>query len=300
MVSLVEPFAKEGDFLSSWEACRQAGYTGEGSGLISNGVGAKMQDFSLKNTGFPLFTSQHLFANVGEGTLLYQQESSNGQRRAFSVNPCRIIVADDHVLFRQGLKNLLGARSDLEVIGEAADGLQLLGLLNRSLPDIILLDISILNLRGIEAVREIRRAYPRVKILILTMHKDKQYLEQTIAAGARGYLLKEDTDTELFTAIEKIKRGRIYVSPNLLEELTEDWVQTLHDECKASPKIEQLTVREKEVLKLIAEGKGSKEIAELLCISIRTVERHRANIMEKLNLKKTADLVKYAIQKGYV
>jgi len=216
------------------------------------------------------------------------------------VNPCRIIIADDHVLFRQGLKSLLGAKSDLEVVGEAADGLQLLDLLDRSLPDIILLDISMPNLRGIEAVHEIKRAYPRVKILILTMHKDKQYLEQAISAGARGYLLKEDTDTELFTAIEKIKRGRIYVSPNLLEELTEDWVLTLHDESNASLKIEQLTVREKEVLKLIAEGKGSKEIAALLFISARTVERHRANIMQKLGAKKTADLVKHAIQKGYV
>jgi len=216
------------------------------------------------------------------------------------VNPCRIIIADDHVLFRQGLKNLLGARSDLEVIGEAANGFQLLDLLNRSLPDIILLDISMLNLRGIEAVREIKRAYPRVKILILTMQEDKQYLEQTISAGARGYLLKEETDTELLRAIEKIRRGRIYVSPSLLEELTEDWVKTLHDESRASPKIEPLTVREKEVLKLLAEGRGSKEIAEFLLISIRTVERHRANIMQKLDVKKTADIVRHAIQRGYV
>jgi len=216
------------------------------------------------------------------------------------VNPCRIIIADDHRLFRQGLKSLLEARSDLEVVGEAADGLQLLDLLNQSPPDIILLDISMPNLRGIEAVHEIKRSYPRVKILILTMHKDKQYLEQAISAGARGYLLKEDTDTELFTAIEKIRRGRIYVSPNLLEELTEDWVLTLHDESNASLKIEQLTVREKEVLKLIAEGKGNKEIADLLFISTRTVERHRANIMQKLDAKKTADLVRHAIQRGYV
>jgi len=216
------------------------------------------------------------------------------------VNPCRIIIADDHVLFRQGLKNLLGARSDLEVIGEAANSFQLLDLLNRSLPDIILLDISMLNLWGTEAVREIKRAYPRVKILILTMQEDKQYLEQTISAGARGYLLKEDTDTELLTAIEKIRRGRIYVSPSLLEELTEDWVKTLHDESRASPKIEPLTAREKEVLKLLAEGKGSKEIAEFLLISIRTVERHRANIMQKLDVKKTADIVRHAIQRGYV
>ncbi len=216
------------------------------------------------------------------------------------MNPCRIIIADDHALFRQGLKSLLGARSDLEVIGEAADGLQLLDLLSQSSPDIILLDISMPNLRGIEAIHEIKRAHPSMKILILTMHKDKQYLEQAISAGARGYLLKEDAETELFSAIEKIRRGRIYVSPNLLEELTGDWVLTIRGEPNSPLEFERLTVREKEVLKLIAEGKGSKEIAALLFISARTVERHRANIMDKLGAKKTADLVRHAIQKGYV
>jgi len=259
-----------------------------------------MRDLSLKNTGFPLFTSQHLFANLEEGTFYISKSPPTDKGGKFSVNSCRIIIADDHVSFRQGLRNLLGARSDVEVIGEAADALQLLGLLNRSLPEIILLDTSILDLRGIDALREIKRAYPRVKILILTMRNDKQYLEQSISAGARGYLLKEDAETELFTAIEKIRRGRIYVSPNLLEELTEDWVQTLHDEPNTFPKMEHLTLREKEVLKLIAEGKGSKEIAELLYISARTVERHRANIMQKFDAKKTADLVRHAIQKGYV
>ncbi len=216
------------------------------------------------------------------------------------MNPCRIIIADDHVLFRQGLKSVLGARSDLEVIGEAADGLQLLDLLDRTLPDIILLDISMPNLRGIEAIHEIKKAHPHVKILILTMHKDKQYLEQAISAGARGYLLKEDADTELFSAIDKIRRGRIYVSPNLLDELTDDWVLTIRGEPNVPLEVEHLTVREKEVLKLIAEGKGSKEISVLLYISSRTVERHRANIMQKLGAKKTADLVKHAVQKGYV
>ncbi len=216
------------------------------------------------------------------------------------MNPCRIIIADDHVLFRQGLKSVLGARSDLEVIGEAADGLKLLELLDRALPDVILLDISMPNLRGIEAIHEIKKAHPHVRILVLTMHKDKQYLEQAITAGARGYLLKEDADTELFSAIDKIRRGRIYVSPNLLEELTDDWVLTIRGEPNVPLEVEHLTVREKEVLKLIAEGKGSKEIAVLLFISARTVERHRANIMQKLGAKKTADLVKHAIQKGYV
>ncbi len=216
------------------------------------------------------------------------------------MNPCRIIIADDQPLFRQALKNLLGVKPDLQVVGESADGYQLFDLIERLLPDLLLLDLSLMNLRGIETIREIKKAYPRIKMLILTANKDKQRLEQTVSAGARGYLLKEDVETELFTAVERIRRGRIYVSSNLLEELTEDWVQTLHDESKTSPKMEQLTGREKEVLKLIADGKRSKEIADLLLISTRTVERHRANIMQKLEVKKTTDIMRHAIQKGFV
>ena len=216
------------------------------------------------------------------------------------MNPCRIIIADDHVLFRQSLKKTLASRPDLEIVGETGDSLQLFDLLNRLLPDVILLDLSMLNFRGMEAVREIKKAYPRLKILILSMHQDKQYLEQAISAGARGYLLKQDTDAELLTAIEKIRRRRIYVSQNLIEELTEDWVKTLHDESTVSPRMGQLTGREREILKLIAEGKGSRDIAGALLISTRTVERHRANIMQKLDVKKTADIVRHAIQRGYV
>lgn len=216
------------------------------------------------------------------------------------MNTTRIIIADDHLLFRQGLKHLLARKADLQVVGECTDGLQLINLIDRLLPDIILLDLSLMNLRGIESVREIKKAYPRIKILILTTNQDKRYLEQAISAGARGYLLKEDTDMELLTAIEKVRRGRIYVSPNLVEELTEDWVQTLHQESKAAPKLDPLTVREKEILKLIGEGRGSREIAELLLISTRTVERHRANIMQKLEVKKSADIMRNAIQKGFM
>jgi len=131
------------------------------------------------------------------------------------------------------------------------------------------------------------------------MHKDKEYLHQAVTAGAEGYLLKEDADSELFSAIDRVRQGRIYVSPKLSEELTTDWVKMSRGDDKPSFEPVSLTTREREVLKLIAEGKSSKEIGDLLFISGRTVEHHRANIMEKLNLKKTADLVKYAIQKGY-
>jgi DNA-binding NarL/FixJ family response regulator len=209
----------------------------------------------------------------------------------------RIVVADDHALFRQGLKSILGGAADLEVVGEAGDGLELLNLLNLSklAPHLVILDISMPNLRGIEAIGEIKMIHPNVKILIVTMHKDKEYLLQSLAAGADGYFLKKDADTELFAAIEKIRDGKDYVSPQLSEELADDWEQIRVGFTKPL-----LTPREREVLKLIAEGKSNREIADLLFVSVHTVERHRANIMEKLSLKKTADLVRYAIQKGYV
>ena len=215
------------------------------------------------------------------------------------MGPYHIVLADDHVILRQGLKRILGEATDLEVVGEAGDGLELLTLVNRLIPHMVILDISMPKLRGIEAIREIKMVHPDMKVLILTMHKDKEYLYQAISAGADGYLLKENTDTELFSAIETIRQGRVYVSPFLSEESKEDWLQIVRGK-QNLPFAESLTTREKEVLKLIAEGKSSKEIGDLLFISARTVERHRANIMDKLNLKKTADLVKYAIQKGYV
>ena len=202
-------------------------------------------------------------------------------------------------MVRDGLRRIIGEMPDLEVIGEAPCGLELLSLLNHLTPDMIILDISMPNLRGIEATSELKAIHPNVKVLILTMHKNKEYLRQAISAGADGYLLKEDADTELISAIEMIRAGRIYVSPILSEELTEDWAQIARGKSEIPFDRDSLTTREKEVLKLIAEGKSNREIADLFFISVRTVERHRANIMIKLNVKKTADLVKYAIEKGY-
>ena len=214
------------------------------------------------------------------------------------MNPYRIILADDHVMFRQGIKNILEGAEGLEVIGEADDGLKLLELLQKVTPDMVILDISMPNLRGLEATREIKIISPEVKVLILTMHKDKEYVYYAISAGAEGYLLKEDADTELFAAIEKIRQEGRYLSSLLSGELTHELIQTSRNG-KLTPQYDPLTLREREVLKLIAEGISNKEIAGLLYISIRTVEHHRANIMEKLNIKQTANLIKYAIRKGY-
>ncbi len=210
----------------------------------------------------------------------------------------RIVLADDHIILRQGVKKIIEEYGDLKVVGEAGDGLELLDLLKRSTPDMVILDISMPNLRGIEAAREIKNVYPSIKILILTMHKKTEYVYYALSAGVEGYLLKEDTESELFSAIETIRSGKSYVSANFATDMTEELVQYCMGERKESSEL--LTTREKEVLKLIAEGKSSKEIASLLFISIYTVNNHRANIIKKLKLKRTADLVRYAIDKGYL
>ena len=211
------------------------------------------------------------------------------------MNRYRIVLADDHSLFRQGLKAVLEGTGEFEVVGEASDGLELVGLLNHVDPHLVVLDISMPNLRGIETIPEIKKNHPEVKILVVTMHNDKEYLFQAISHGADGYFLKKDAGTELFSAIEKIRKGKVYVSPSLSGDLTDYW-----EGIREGVKRTILTNREREVLSLIAGGKSNKEIADMLYISVHTVERHRANLMEKLNFKKTADLVKYAIEKGYV
>ena len=211
----------------------------------------------------------------------------------------RILIADDHALFRKGLQMILSGRSDLEILGEAADGLELLRQLRKLNPQIVLLDISMPHLRGLEAIPEIRSISPAVKIVILTMHKNKEFLFEAISAGADGYVLKDDAEKDLFQAIESVAQGKTYVSRFLAEESWQDWIQIRRGAIKLPAK-DPLSTREREVLKLIAEGKSSKEIGDLLSISHRTVERHRANMMLKLQVNKSTDLVKYALHKGYV
>lgn len=209
----------------------------------------------------------------------------------------RIVLADDHVILRDGVKHIIQERPDLRVVGEASDGLELLRLLKRQEADMILLDISMKGLRGIEATREIKSSHPEIKIVILTMHKKRSYIQHALAAGADGYLLKESTGDELFDAITCVRNGGSYISKSLSQDLTSEMLKVYRNGMKTHH--ETLTTREKEILKLIAEGKASKEIADLLFISIYTVNNHRANIIKKLKMKKTADLVKYAIQEGY-
>lgn len=214
------------------------------------------------------------------------------------MDPYRVVLADDHLLFREGMKRLIDEMPGIEVIGEASDGLELLALLKESSPDLAIIDISMPSLRGIEAAREITTLYPRTEVLILTMHKSKEYLYHSISAGAKGYLLKEDSDAELFSAIKTIRNGGIYLTHTMAGELAEDLSQILDGKCQIRGEL--LTTREREVLKLIAEGKSNNEIAELLYISRRTAENHRANIMKKLKARKPADLVRYASERGII
>jgi len=214
------------------------------------------------------------------------------------MNRYRIVLAEDHVLVRQGLKNIIEKKADLEVVGEAGDGQALLQLLKNLETDMVLLDISMPKLRGLEAARQIKEKYPRVSILVLTMHNEREYLYHAFDAGAEGYLLKDDADAELFAAIEQIRQGRHYVSPILAGEVTYRMVQA-NQRGEAGSSKESLTEREKQVLTLISEGKSNKEIAAALFLSVRTVEHHRANIMKKLDMKDAANLIKYAIREGY-
>lgn len=208
----------------------------------------------------------------------------------------RIILADDHALFRSGVRRILEEVPGVEVIGEAADGLELLTLLKEATPNLVILDISMPNLRGLEAIREIKASHREVQVLMLTMHKDEEYLSYALGAGAAGFLLKQDADPELLKALATIRRGQTYLSP-AISEVVPDLLRRRQERDGATREL--LTHREREILKLLADGKSSKEIGDLLFISLRTVQNHRANIMRKLKAKRTADLIKYAVQKGY-
>lgn len=198
-----------------------------------------------------------------------------------------IILADDHTLFRQGLRKIMEGVGDLTVTSDVGDGMELLALLPTSAPRMVILDISMPKLNGIEVVRQIKSRHPAVQVLILTMHRE--YLHQALSAGASGYLVKDDADRELFSAIEMIRQGKVYVSPRLRPEVTED----------EGFLPEALSNRETEVLRGVAAGMSNREVAESFGISVRTVEAHRASILGKLNLRNTAELVRYAIEKGF-
>ena len=209
----------------------------------------------------------------------------------------RIILADDHTMMREGIKSMIEAVPGLAVIGEASDGLKLLRMLNKTVPDMVILDISMPGLRGIEAAREIHSLFTDIHVLMLSMHKSEDFLFMSLEAGAKGYLLKEDSGDELLQAIDQIRKGETYLSKKLASTFPSAIISICKGTHKAAP--DPLTPRERQVLQMIAEGNTDLEISDQLCISVRTVHRHHANIRSKLNLKRTADLVRYAISQGY-
>ncbi len=210
----------------------------------------------------------------------------------------RILLADDHALIRHGIRNLISNNPALEVIGEVGDGEELLEFLKTNIPDLLILDISMPKLTGIEAVSKVKKLYPAIKILMLTMHKNKQYFYHAMSAGADGYLMKDDSDEELLLAIKRIQDGKSYLSPFLSQDFADDVISAYRNN-RSSP-FETLTKREREVLNLVVEGHTSKIMAEMLHLSPRTIDHHRANLLRKFDMKNSVDLVNFAVRNGFV
>jgi DNA-binding NarL/FixJ family response regulator len=210
----------------------------------------------------------------------------------------RIVLADDHVLIRHGIKNIISQDGRMEIVGEVGNGEELLNTLAGKTVDLLILDISMPKISGIDLTEILKKRYPSMKILILTMHKSKQFLHRAISAGADGYLVKSDSDKEILLAIEKIEQGKTYISPYLADDFTEDVLQAYRDPA-ASP-FKNLTKREKQILSLVVDGYTSKAMAAKLNLSPRTVDHHRANLLKKFDMKNSVDLVNFAIRNGYV
>ena len=213
--------------------------------------------------------------------------------------PCRILIAEDHTILREGLKALLGGQPGHQVVGEAVDGMEAIRMANDLQPDLVLLDLSMPRTNGLEALQEIKRANPQVRVLILTVQKAEDYVHAALRAGADGYVLKDSSSTDLFQAIRSVLAGERYLSPAVATALVNLYLGGRDQAAIRSP-FDILSSREREVLKLLAEGYRTRDIGEHLCISPKTVEKHRASLMEKLKLHTLPALTTYAIEKGLV
>ena len=209
----------------------------------------------------------------------------------------RVLIAEDHTIVRQGLSALLRATPEMEVVGEASDGLEAVDMAKKLIPDVVLMDIAMRNLNGIEATRKIKKLFPQIKVLVLTVYDNEESIFQVLKAGASGYLIKDSAMTELISAIKAIRQGDSYLSPSISKKVIEDYIfRAEQGEKKGYDDL--ISDREREILQLIAEGHSIPEIASLLCISKKTVEAHKNHMMEKLNIHDKVGLVKYAIRIG--
>ena len=211
----------------------------------------------------------------------------------------RIVLADDHIVMRNGLRLLLERQSDFEVVGEAGDGRETVEICDTLKPDVVVLDIAMPNLNGIEAARQISAKYPQTAIVVLSMHSDEGYVLRALKAGARAYLLKDSAETDLINAIRVVTEGKAFFSPAISKTLVDDYVRRLQQR-GVEDSYELLTTREREILQLLAEGKSNKEVAQVLNLSLYTVETHRGNILQKLNLHSVPELILYAVRKGVI
>mgnify|MGYP000435190055 CR=1 FL=1 len=211
----------------------------------------------------------------------------------------RIVLVEDHTILREGLRALLSADPKFEIVGEADDGREAVRQVEKLIPDLVVMDLSMPRMTGMDAIREIKRRHPVTKIIALTVHKAEEYLRNTLQAGADGYVLKDATHEELMLAIQNVLKGKTYLSPSVSNTVIEGYLEGKENQIP-NPKLGLLSPREREILKRIAEGYKNKEIAADLCISLKTVEKHRANLMKKLDLHNTAALTAYAIEKGLV
>jgi two-component system, NarL family, response regulator NreC len=214
-------------------------------------------------------------------------------------NQIRILLADDHTVMRSGLRLLLERQPNLTVVAEAADGKEAVALAAQQHPDVVIMDIAMPHMNGVEAARQIVTHSPETAVAILSMHSDESYVIRSLKAGARAYLLKDSAEADLLEAIHAIRGGKSFFSPAVRRILKEDYIRQL-EEMGAEDSYELLTNREREVLQLVAEGKSNKEVANLLNLSLYTVETHRTHILQKLNLHSVPELILYAVRKGII
>jgi DNA-binding NarL/FixJ family response regulator len=215
----------------------------------------------------------------------------------FKVIKVKIVLAEDHTILRAGLRALLTSREDFEVVGEAENGREAVRIVDKLVPDLLIIDLSMPKLNGMEAIKEIKGRHPQIKIIVLTVHKGDEYIVASLNAGANGYILKDASHNELVLAIEYVMAGKVFLSPSISDKVMNAYLEQ-KTENKPKSMLDLLTTREIEILKLIAEGHKNKDIADHLCISSKTVEKHRSNLMEKLDIRNTAALTAYAIEKG--